>query len=182
MEADKELRLAIERFGRLSQEFRDESDRGCAVLVMCLLEEALRDYLLAFVVDPEMSIGRLMPKGGLGAGIESALLLGLLNKRQAKSFQTLANVRNKFAHGVFERLTFETPEIRSLILSCEPPVPLPEGYDWASQLNDQSLKTRFLMLCSFIWIMLVLGQRFVERRTPPRDSTDFGVSIPVAGL
>lgn len=81
------MEVKLEKFGRLAKEFHGESDRGCAILVMCVLEDCLRTMISALMPDPEAKLGRLAPAGSTTATIEVAQTLGMLSKRQADSFR-----------------------------------------------------------------------------------------------
>ena len=144
MKGVEKIMASADRFGRLAEEFKRESDRGCAVLVLCVLEDALREVIKAFVVDPNKSIDRLAPKGGLNVAIDSTVLLGLLTERQGRAFKQLVAVRNRFAHGVFEGLTFDTPDIAKMVREAETVIPLADGLKLDDELNDKSVRTRFL--------------------------------------
>lgn len=158
------LLAKLEKFSKLATEFREESDRGCAVLVMCVLEDCLQDMIRALVPDPEAKLGRLVP-GSAGAAIEVARLLGLLSPRQASSFGQLAAIRNRFAHSVMERLTFDEPSIAKMVGKIVPAVVLPSG----ASLNSDTPRGWYLMHAGILWILMTLRIEAIERLTAAPD-------------
>jgi hypothetical protein len=178
MRDQREATAAAEKWGQLAKEFHGESDRGCAVLVLCVLEELLHGMIRCRVVDPaDDSIRYLAPRGRLSVSVEVAVQLGLLNKRQAKSFLGLVKVRNKFAHGVMRGLTFDTPEIAALVRSIEPGSRYPRHRNFEDDLESDSIRMRFLGLAAVlvIWMTLVEPERLEAAPDPDPDAPRLGV-------
>lgn len=100
----------------LNQEFRLESDRGCAVLTVCLLEEVLAKVFAKVLPGGEQTSRQFMPRGRLAQGVTNAAALGLITEPLVTNLQLILKVRNTFAHKLLQGLTFESPEIRSLVI------------------------------------------------------------------
>ena len=106
-----------ENIHQLIDEFHAESDRGCAVLVMCALE----DYLLSAIARrlPECNkdmIRNIAPPGRLSSTLNNAYLLGVVSANERDEFEVLIKIRNKFAHAALQRLAFDHHDVRHL---CE---------------------------------------------------------------
>lgn len=102
-------------------EMKAGSDRVAAIVGATLLDEQLRDLLLAFFVD-ERTLGKneaqpwarlFGPDGALGPAASRstlALALGLIPKDLYDDLQIVRRVRNVFAHGL-HGLNFQHPEV-----------------------------------------------------------------------
>lgn len=98
---------------RLFAEFRAESDRGCAVLTVCLLEEALVKVFAKVLPSGNAGARTFMPRGRLSVGVGNAEALGLISEPHTTNLDLILKIRNAFAHKLMDGLTFETAEIRS---------------------------------------------------------------------
>lgn len=99
---------------RLFAEFRSESDRGCAVLTVCLLEKALANVFAQVLPGREPAARIFMPRGRLSVGISNAKALGLIADPNTTNLGLILKIRNAFAHKLMDGRTFESTEIRSL--------------------------------------------------------------------
>lgn len=107
---------------QLDQEFDKESDRGCAILTLCLLEESLVKLIGSLLPGGDKDARHFLPKGRLAMGVANAHKLGLLDDRSFTTFKQLAEIRNIFAHGILEGITFQTDAIREKVSK----LPLPD--------------------------------------------------------
>lgn len=98
---------------RLFKEFRSESDRGCAVLSVCLLEEALAKVFAKVLPGGESAARNFMPRGRLSVGVGNAEALGLIAEPHTTNMRVILKIRNAFAHKLLDGLTFESPELRA---------------------------------------------------------------------
>ena len=161
----------VERFGEFIAEFREESDRGCAVLVMCVLEESLQDMFKALLANEGgTALANMAPPGGLKKILENAVSLGLLSERQRRSFKALADVRNKFAHRPLQKLTFETPDIESLLRSVPTAVEMT-----LIKPNDPSARGLFVMSAAILWIVMAFKIPTIKRLEPALDPPTAGM-------
>lgn len=128
---------------RLDDEFSGESDRGCAILTLCLLEECLAALFSALLPGGSDDAKHFMPKGRLSLGITNAEKLGLLDKRTADSFRLLVEIRNTFAHGIMSNVTFQTTSILAKVSRLAMP-DLESVPDVLAEINSNP-RRRFMM-------------------------------------
>ncbi len=147
------------RFGRFVEEFREESDRGCAVLVLCVLEEQLHGMFSAFLPDGDKRLHNFAPRGSYARSLENAESLGLLSPKQCACFKSLVAARNKFAHNAIERMSFDAEPIRAMVLGIRPPVDFPKGV----KPVDDSVRTHFLMLAATLWMIMMFKTPEIQR-------------------
>jgi hypothetical protein len=170
-----ELRNKLQGMGHVAEEFHKESDRGCAVLVLCLLEEYLRDMIRAHLPGAPAKLGSFAKPGQLALATENAVLVGIITQRQADAFNALAKVRNKFAHGLFKGRTFETPEIKTLIDSITSITPIPT----MAQLDKKTAREKFLMHAGILCIMMVIKTYFAKPFPPAVEFESTHSFVPI---
>lgn len=103
---------AYAHFAQFENAFSAESDRGLAVLSMCVIEELLHERIreIIGVHFPEM-VNLLAPPGRWGVLADAATMLGLLSPAERTDLKVLIAIRNRFAHKALESLTFEHPDV-----------------------------------------------------------------------
>lgn len=148
----------LDRFRAFVGEFREESNRGCAVLVLCVLEESLRAIIGRVVTDPNSDLRSFAPPGRLSVTIESAYLLGVLSHRERAAFQTMIKIRNAFAHKALTDLTFDSEPIVGHCRALQLPVQV-KDLDFA----DLSNRERFLTVASVLQIALSVRTDHAKR-------------------
>lgn len=128
---------------RLDKEFEDESDRGCAILSLCLLERSLAELFGAFLPGGDKDARHFMPKGRLSQGVANAHKLGLLTDSNVENFRLLTEIRNIFAHEVLSNISFQCDLIRTKVARLELPDlgAVPEFLD---EMNRDA-RRRFMM-------------------------------------
>jgi hypothetical protein len=111
-----DIRTILEKYGDLQKSFQRESDRGCAVLIMCSVEEVARDTL-RHRLGPfaKNMLAQLAPRGSWEKMKHSLLLLGVLSQMEFDDLSLLCNARNKFAHHAIKDLTFNHTDIAVFI-------------------------------------------------------------------
>lgn len=81
---------------------RAESDRGAVLVAAAYIDDALEDLLVAYFVDDEKAIERLLtypgPCSTLAARCDLAYCLGLVGKDVHTDIRTIIKIRNEFAH------------------------------------------------------------------------------------
>lgn len=90
----------------LYNEFREESDRGLAMLCGAALDILLRDLLANFLINDSAEVDILLgsedspdtPLGAFATRIRAAYCLGLLTKEQRDNLSLIRRIRNHFAH------------------------------------------------------------------------------------
>lgn len=101
---------------RLNKEFYAESDRGCAILTVCLLEETLMGIFAKVLPEGKDEARQFVPFGRLSLGINNAAALGLITEPEITNIKIILKIRNTFAHKLLDGLTFETPEIKDQVM------------------------------------------------------------------
>lgn len=163
--------LAQKRLIEFQQTFGRESDRGFAVLSMCVIEDLLRELVRRRLGEFEGEMfGLLAPTGRWKSLCSSAYMLGLITKTEKKDLEILVTVRNKFAHRATDNLSFEQPEIRDQLSHLYLLGPEYPGHDMDTQRNK--------FLIAVIYLHVTIGSRLdaVEVLTPrpPESWIDVG--------
>jgi len=154
---------------RLDDEFSGESDRGCAILTLCLLEECLAVLFSALLPAGESDARYFMPKGRLSFGIANAHKLGLLDDTTAASFKLLVEIRNTFAHGILDNVSFQTESIRTKVNQLT--LPNMESVPDVLAETNADPRRRFMMAVDNIFLTLneiKNGVSRLERQRVPR--------------
>ena len=151
---------SLERYARLMREFEEESDRGCAILMLCALEEALVGLFQALVVEGQPIDTLGTRAGGIDRAIDRARALGLMKKEEAECFKHLSRIRNRFAHHVTERLRFTEPSIQRQIEATPYPFPPTPGVDLDA---DAGPRMKFMMRAASLNSLLLFRRKAVSR-------------------
>jgi mannitol operon repressor len=106
---------ALADFNAFLKEFQDETERGAALVGAAMIEEKLKETLLAFFAEPDVGPELLDPVGGgplstMVARAKIALCLGLIDRDELQECKTISKIRNAFAHWP-HGTTFHHPEI-----------------------------------------------------------------------
>ncbi|MEX5532047.1 hypothetical protein [Pseudomonas syringae] len=143
-----------DKLRRLINEFHDESDRGCAVITICVLEEKLLELLEARVPKCSASeLRNLAPLGRLSLSVDNAYLVGVLSERNRTEFKQLIKIRNMFAHKPLEGLSFLHHDIIHLcskLILC----------DMVDELILEDARHRYV--CSVVMLYLSLHHELEE--------------------
>lgn len=103
------------RISRFVDEFGSESDRGCAVLVLCVLEDALIEAIKKRLPECDSdALRQIAPYGRLSASVSNAYLIGVISHGERDELTRLIKIRNKFAHKALEGLSFDHPDIADM--------------------------------------------------------------------
>ncbi|WP_148650605.1 hypothetical protein [Lysobacter capsici] len=103
---------AYAHFAQFEDAFKAESDRGMAVLAMCVVEDLLHERIkeIVGVNFPEM-VKLLAPPGRWSVLADAATMLGLLSPAEREDLKLLIAVRNRFAHKAMDSLAFDHPDV-----------------------------------------------------------------------
>jgi len=156
----------LERYRKFADEFKSESDRGCAVLVMCVLEDSLRALIGRVVADPGSDLRNFAPRGRLAVAIDSAVLLGQLSQREAVCFRKLAGIRNAFAHKALLKLTFDASPIADHCRDLEMPI---SSSAWPERPADLTHRQKFLMASAMLQIAISVRTEHAARLQQASD-------------
>jgi hypothetical protein len=154
-------------FSQYMKDFTQESDRGCAVLMMCVLEEALIDAIRSKLpVCSSEELRNFAPPGRLSATIVNAYLLGILSDKERSDIQILSKVRNKFAHAALNNLSFNHHDIKFM---CEKL----HLSDFFSEFKSEIPRHRFLISSFLMYFMLKDQAHDKSKRLKIKEDTPF---------
>ena len=112
----------VKRFAPLFK----ESDRGCVLLAVARLDEALgalhKEHITAIIGQPKKVLDNLFrpyaPLATLSARIQIAYAYGLISKDDFNDFETSRKIRNSAAHSS-EDFSFEEPTIHDAVFTMK---------------------------------------------------------------
>ncbi len=108
--------ISILDYQKLAKEFKNETDRGAAILAANYVEIYLGKYLKSFMTD-NAGIDELFngfgPFATFSQRIKAAYALGYIDKNTKSNLELIREVRNSFAHN-FKIKSFDNPRITSL--------------------------------------------------------------------
>jgi hypothetical protein len=139
----KPIPVDLNDHNRLVVEFKDESDRGVAVLAGSLIENYLAKYLKYHMTD-DPKINDLFqgvgPFSDFGKRIDCAYAFHLISKKEKEVLSKIKKVRNYFAHNLFDA-TFDKQTVsawcRSILIRDLLPNTSPDpDQDKSKELNS----------------------------------------------
>ena len=149
MKPDK---VTLTDYNKIVEEFKNESDRGAAVLAGSLVENYLAMYLKSNMID-DQKIDDLFhgfgPFSTFSQRCESAYAFGLITIKQKKILSKIKDIRNHFAHKPFIA-TFEEPPISDLCKSISIKELLPETSDEGADFFDLNNRTIYMLAISLL--------------------------------
>ncbi len=108
--------ISILDYQKLAKEFKDETDRGMAILASSYVEIYLGKYLKSFMTDTA-DIDELFNRDGpfatFSQRIKAAYALGYIDKITKNNLELIREIRNGFAHN-FKIKSFDNSRITSL--------------------------------------------------------------------
>lgn len=158
------IQAVADRYRTFGDEFIEESDRGVAILMLCVLEEDLKKLFQALVAVEGGDVRGLAPAGRLSSSIENAVLLGLLRVEEASTFLQLAKVRNQFAHNATQRFSFEVAPVRDFVDAIVLPLAM-AGEPWDRQGYPR--RDVFLFAASMLEVAMGIRWHDIERLSAP---------------
>lgn len=108
-------RIRFEDIKNLYDTFREESDRGAAIVGAAYLEQCLDQLVVSFLIDDSKDVhdllqGPLAPLGTFASKTGAAYCMGLISKSEYDDLNTIRRIRNRFAHEG-HHLSFSDAEI-----------------------------------------------------------------------
>lgn len=131
--------LKISDWNAMVDFFKEESDRGAAVLVGGFVENFLGVFLKSFFVDPKIGNELFGAMGALSTfsqRIALARAFGFISQRSYDDLNLIRQIRNHFAHHPLDT-SFDSPEIAKLTAKLVIPVPLPEEQSMAAKWDNR---------------------------------------------
>lgn len=106
---------------RLQAELRGESPRGIVLVSSAMLEEALHELMLCFLVPNPSSSDSLFegptsPFGSFSSKIDGSFRLGLISHQFCRDLHLIRKIRNDVAHRP-KGFTFEEPSAKARVLA-----------------------------------------------------------------
>lgn len=106
----------------VNDELVDAPDRSAGILAATIIDVRLERLLAQFLIDDAKEVSALIsaenpsaPLGTLSARARTAYCLGLISSDELHDINTIRQIRNIFAHHLFD-CTFQEPQIN---LACE---------------------------------------------------------------
>jgi hypothetical protein len=111
------------------EEFKNQTDRGAAIVASAVLDDALTHAIQSRLVplsnrQIESLFGRMRPLSSFSAKIELGAAIGLYDQNLRRTLNMIRDVRNEFAHQMGP-ITFADRGIAQLVRNARPP-PLPK--------------------------------------------------------
>jgi len=103
------------RYGLFRESLASESDRGCAVLALCVIEDIAKEAIRRRIGVFKDMLEVLCPHGRWSVTVKSLCMLGIISMHEKSDLKRLIVIRNEFAHKALEDLSFDTIEIASRI-------------------------------------------------------------------
>jgi len=158
----------------LKTKFKDllegETDRGLALAGHAYLDDAIKEFLCAYLLDSPEVVDRLMqpsgPLGSFGVRCDLAYSLGLVGSNMYSDLNQVRKIRNKFAHR-YSRLDFSSSPVSDHCKNLKIP-------DLDDPKKEMEPRDRFVMSVS------LLASHFLSqmKKTPHREiGKDYRVQI-----
>jgi DNA-binding MltR family transcriptional regulator len=149
----------------LNVELVNSSDRVAALIGASIIDLHLERLLASFFIEDEKEVRPLLsgkdPNAALGtlsSRNRAAYCLGLISKVEFEDINTIRNIRNAFAHQLFD-CSFQTPEVRSACEALrlfEQIAKPPEGF---------TTRVKFTFAVTVLEATLGARTKLVQRRT-----------------
>lgn len=104
--------------GAMDQEFHEAPDRVIAIVGAAYLDSLLEELLRAVFIEDSEEADKLLkpdrPLGSTGARYQLAYCFGLIEKQERDDLQTIAKIRNAFAHR-YDMQSFAHDDAKKLV-------------------------------------------------------------------
>jgi DNA-binding MltR family transcriptional regulator len=142
-----------------------ESDRGLAILSAGLIDDLLKDLLIAFFVDCPKVVQQLVegdgPLGTFSSRTKMALCLGFLTEDELADVDTIRKCRNEAAH------------VATVVDLSDRRTPIVQRCDHFKTLSDRTKKTtpdardRYMLVAAWLAIKIGHVRESIVRCAPP---------------
>lgn len=162
---------------RLNNELKNESARGVVLIATAMIEEQLREVLLATLVPNPSSSDTLFdgpnsPFGSLSSKIDVAYRLGIISDKLCRDLHIVRRIRNDVAHQP-QSFRFEDPSPKNRIETLGKSHGIFErSPKWVEKNGYPSLRSQFLEAAS--WMLFFLAAERVRRPTLSMRTPEFG--------
>ncbi|UHH30526.1 hypothetical protein LUW10_01425 [Pseudomonas veronii] len=165
---------AVKRF---EKELGDESPRGVVLIGTAMLEEKLRELIVATLVPNPSSSDTLFDGpnsafGSLSSKIDGAYRMGLISNTFCRDLHVIRRIRNEVAHEP-QSFRFEDPSPKNRIESLSNSHGMyKRSPNWIEKNGVPSLKAQFIEAVS--WMVFYLAAEKVRCQTLAARSLEFG--------
>ena len=156
---------------RLQAELKAESPRGVALVSAAMLEEALRELLMAFLVPNASSSDTLLdgpnsPLGTFSAKIDGAYRLGLVSHSFCRDLHVIRRLRNDVAHQP-KGFQFEDPAPKQRVLALSKSHGLfVRSPKWMERQGQLALQEQFVEAASWMLFFLAAERERIKPLAP----------------
>lgn len=170
---DMKIDDVLNELAAFMDDLHSESDRGCALIVMALIEERLLEILTAFFIDNNSSKALLgsdkifnAPLGSLSTRLRACHGLGLITDFEFTNIKLMRDIRDKFAHSS-HGITFESELIAKLCLNITMGSNVVDFSKLSEPANKNRPKIHFIDAAFILSRRLLFRSRLVaeEKRT-----------------
>lgn len=165
---------AVKRF---QKELGDESPRGVVLIGTAMLEEKLRELMIATLVPNPTSSDNLFDGpnsafGSLSSKIDGAYRMGLLSNSFCRDLHVIRRIRNEVAHEP-QSFRFEDPSPKNRIESLSNSHGMyKRSPNWVEKNGFPSLKSQFIESVS--WMVFYLAAKKERCSALNTPSLEFG--------
>ncbi|BCM25101.1 hypothetical protein [Methyloradius palustris] len=162
---------------RLQAELKSESPRGVVLIATAMLEEALIELLLAFLIPNPSSSDTLFdgpnsPFGSFSAKIDGAYRLGLISDKFCRDLHIIRRIRNDVAHQP-QRFQFEDASPKGRIESLSKSHGIYDrSPNWIKSTGLPSCRDQFLEAAS--WMLFFLSAERPRVKAIAPTTQEFG--------
>lgn len=167
----------IDAVQRFEKELGDESPRGVVLIGTAILEENLRELMIAVLVPNPSSSDTLFDGpnsafGSLSSKIDGAYRMGLISNSFCRDLHVIRRIRNEVAHEP-QSFRFEDPSARNRIESLSNSHGMyKRSPKWVEKKGVPSLKAQFIESVS--WMVFYLASRKEQCLAKNAASPEFG--------
>lgn len=165
--------MQIDDYVEFFEEFVKESDRAAIVLGAAHMDELLKDILKKRLINPKKDLFEFNgPFGTFSARINSAYVLGVIDKAFTDKLHMIRNLRNSSAHNI-KKIDLNTPEISQQLAQI---VKAFDGTDfWSDGLKEMENRyhlTGNSLVLKFAIALLVVNLAMLKMTVEQIDSKD----------
>lgn len=167
---------------RLQSELRGESPRGIVLVSSALLEEALSELMLGFLLPNPSSSDSLFdgptsPFGSFSSKIDGSFRLGLISHQFCRDLHLIRKIRNDVAHRP-KGFTFEEPSAKARVLALTQSHGIfSRSPKWVEKRGEPSLQEQFLEAATWM-IFFLAAERARVKGIHPRG-LEFGYKASI---
>ncbi len=167
---------------RLRKELREESPRGIVLISAAMIEEALREMLLARLVPNSSSSdvlfdGPMSSFGSFSAKIDGAYRIGLISHQFCRDLHVIRRIRNEVAHQP-KGFTFEETGTKARVTALSHSHGIyRRSPKWVEEQGKPSVQEQFLEAATWMLFYLAAERERIETIKPHRPEFGYSASM-----